>query len=96
MIIINSLQTANELLEKRSAMYSERPPLVSAEMIGYDNTFPMLTYGDRLKEQRRTAGQAIGTRALVEKFGPLTEREIQLFLSNLLKDPEHFFAHIKR
>ncbi|KAF7793416.1 hypothetical protein EIP86_004528 [Pleurotus ostreatoroseus] len=96
MIIVNSLQVANDLLERRSAIYSERPPMVSSEMIGYNNTFPLLTYGDRLKEQRRTAGQAIGTRALVEKFGPLTEREAHLFLSNLLKYPEHFFAHIKR
>ncbi len=95
-VILNSYQVAVDLLEKRSSIYSERAPLVSMDMIGYANTFPMLAYGDRLREQRRTTSRALGTRTQVEKFGPLKERETHIFLSNLLKDPEHFARHLKR
>ena len=96
MIIVNSHETAVALLDKRSVTYSDRPPLKSSEFIGYSNTLPLTRYGDRLRDQRRLLNQTLGTRQLVEKFGPLEEHATYDFLQRLLKHPDGFAEHVKR
>ena len=95
-MIINSLQTAIDLFEKRGAMYSDRAHFVSADIIGYSDLTPMLPYGDRLKKQRKFMSQAIGTRPLLDRLAPLQEHEVHRYLLRLLKRPEDFEAHTKK
>lgn len=40
--------------------------------------------------------QCIGSRALVEKYGPLQQREVNRFLLRILRKPEGLSAHIRR
>ncbi|PSR71810.1 hypothetical protein PHLCEN_2v12311 [Hermanssonia centrifuga] len=96
LIIINSLQTAVELLDKRGAIYSDRPQLFSADKIGHTKLTPLMTYGSQFREQRRMMAQCIGSRALVEKYGPLQQREVNRFLLRILRKPEGLSAHIRR
>ena len=98
MVIVNSHKAAVDLMEKRSSIYSNRPPLQSAGLIGYTNTLPMVPYGDRLREQRRMLSQTFGSRALTDKFGPLEEHEVHTLLLRILREPssEHILEHIKR
>ena len=98
MVIINSVQAAKDLLDKRSVLYSDRPRLESAAIIGYTNTLPMVSYGDRLREQRRMLNKTMGSRALVEGYGALEEREAHYLLQRILENPscDKLLDHIKR
>ena len=57
---------------------------------------PFVQYGDRFREHRRLISQVVGSRSLVERFGPLQERATQAFLGKLLADPDDFVEHIKK
>lgn len=96
LIIVNSQKVAVELLEKRSSLYSDRAFLESSHSIGYDRTLPLTPYGSRLREQRRMLSQTLGTRSLVEKYGPLEEHQTHDLLLCMLRDPDNFLHHIER
>ena len=95
-VIINSYQIAVDLLEKRGAIYSDRPSLVSADIIGYSGITPALAYGEHFKEHRKMLSQTIGTRSHVDRLASLQIHEVRRFLGRLRKDPENFVEHIKR
>lgn len=46
----------------------------------------MTPYGDRFREQRKMLSQVFGSRALVDKFNRLQEREVHDLLMRILKD----------
>ena len=96
MVIVNSAQIASELFEKRGSIYSDRPQLPSAMHIGYTRMLPYVAYGDRCREHRRMISQVIGTRALVEQYGPLQERATHAFLGRLIAEPEGLLEHINK
>lgn len=96
MIVLNSFPAALDLLEKRSAKYSDRPYLPSADISGFSNILPLTGYGERFREQRRMLTRVIGSRTLVEKFGPLQQHATNSFLGRLMQDPNEFLEHIKK
>lgn len=95
-VIINSYRTAVDLLEKRGAIYSDRPSLVSADIIGYSELTPAVTYGEHFKAHRKMLSQTIGTRSHVDRLAQLEIHEVRRFLCRLRKDPENFVEHMKR
>ena len=95
-IIINSVRIAVDLLDKRGAIYSDRPPLLSAGLIGYFDVTPAAPYGEPFKEHRKMLSQTIGTRSHVERMMPLTVAEVRRLLMRLVNSPEHFVGHIRR
>ncbi|KAJ3563463.1 hypothetical protein NP233_g8928 [Leucocoprinus birnbaumii] len=53
-IILNSYEAAKELLERRSAIYSSRPPsIMLQELSGFGFQFGMMPYGERWRVRRR-------------------------------------------
>ena len=96
LLIINSYKVAMELLDKRGSLYSDRPQPPSAQLAGYTNMMPLLAYGDRFREQRRTVNHLIGSRASVDNFAPLQEASTSTFLLWLLESPAEFEPHIRR
>ena len=98
MVIVNSQEIAVELLDKRGALYSDRPRIQSTRIIGYTNTLPLVPYGDRFREQRRMLNRTMGTRALVDAYAPLEEQEARYLLFSLLRDSssgDHVLDHLK-
>lgn len=76
MLILNSSDLANEILDKKSSIYSDRLVLTMiGQMVGYGWTFSLLRYGAELRENRRMFYQRIGTRNGVEKIGHNLETE---------------------
>ncbi|KAG1883212.1 cytochrome P450 [Suillus fuscotomentosus] len=59
MIIINSEIIAQELLEKRSANYSDRPALRTNELAGITFNTVMLPYGETLRQHRKIFHQVL-------------------------------------
>ncbi|TFK25346.1 cytochrome P450 [Coprinopsis marcescibilis] len=60
MVILDTVEAANELLEKRSLIYSGRPrmPMV-VELMGWDFNLGMMDYGNVWRKHRRLAQQTL-------------------------------------
>ncbi|KZT03186.1 cytochrome P450 [Laetiporus sulphureus 93-53] len=97
-IVLNSVHAARELLEKRGAIYSDRPRFVMyAELAkAYQPNIVLMNYGDAWREQRKWYQATLSTRAALNSFQPVQRREMARFLSELLRTPKDFALHIKR
>lgn len=97
LIILNDLDFANEILDKKGATCSDRPVFTMAgELAGMGEWTSSLMYGPRLKESRKYMHRAIGTRESLEKFDNLFDSDIRKFLKATLRDPENVQQHIRR
>ena len=97
MIILNSSKAAVDLLDKKSATYSDRPVvMMCGEIIGWNKSLALTQYGPRFREFRKYMSKLFGTRASVEKFEPLQEKEIGKFLVRVLNDPGSLVQHIRK
>ncbi|KAL1700731.1 cytochrome P450 [Schizophyllum commune] len=96
MIIINSARIATDLLDRRSAIYSDSPPIAfGGDFVGWSRTTVLLPYGARHRASRRLIQQVIGTQSAVHKFDEIEESEIRKFLKNLLDTPDDFAEHVR-
>ena len=97
MIILNSSKAAVELLDKKSANYSDRPVvMMSGEIVGWNQTLALTRYGPRFRELRKYMNRLMGTRASTEKFVPLQEKEMAKFVARVTADPGSLFRQIRR
>ncbi|KAF8192574.1 cytochrome P450 [Pholiota molesta] len=97
LIIINSAKIANEMLDKKSAIYSDRPVLqMGGELVGWKNTMVLLPYSDRFRRYRRLFHSLIGNHAAVTQFHPSQETETRRFLRRILLSPDDFSQHVRR
>ncbi|PPR02448.1 hypothetical protein CVT24_001997 [Panaeolus cyanescens] len=96
LIILNSAQAAIDMLDKKSAIYSDRPVLqMGGELVGWKNTLVLLPYGDRFRRYRRLFYRLIGTHASVKRFHPSSELEARAFLRRLVVSPEQLANHVR-
>ncbi|RDB17531.1 hypothetical protein Hypma_001246 [Hypsizygus marmoreus] len=90
-VVLNSVQAATDLLDKRSAIYSDRPRLMVFELLGFlDYGLPMMPYGKQFQQHRRMFHEhLLADRAI--SFRPIQLREAHVLLQNLLSgvDLEH-------
>ncbi|KAF8898066.1 cytochrome P450 [Gymnopilus junonius] len=94
-LIINSTRVAKELLDKRSAIYSDRPRFVMAgDLVGYDETFVLQPYGENWRKQRRLIAQDFSLSS-TPKYYSLQEKEAAILVRNLLKDSSSLVEQIK-
>ncbi|KAI0297971.1 cytochrome P450 [Russula brevipes] len=95
MVVLNTLQAARDLMEKRSLNYSCRPRFVLiVEMMGWDASLPQLPYGPRFRKHRRLIREYfIGS---VSTFRSTQRREAYVLLGGLLESPDAFLQHIRR
>ncbi|KAH9916576.1 cytochrome P450 [Epithele typhae] len=94
-LLLNSLSAARDLLDKRSAKYSDRPRMVVMnEMIGFTNTTPTMHYDERFRRQRKWIHDAMGTRVALDSYAPLMRRAGRVLVRDLLESPEDFSAHL--
>jgi cytochrome P450 len=88
-IIINDIRIATDLLDKKSALYSDRPTLpMAGELSGWDQTLVLHHYGDSLKEYRRYFHRFLGTRAGLERYHDLIEGESRKLMAMIMDTPE--------
>ncbi|KAK7061420.1 cytochrome P450 [Favolaschia claudopus] len=97
MIIIGSAKVAVDLLDKRSAIYSDRPVCtMGGELVGWKNTLVLLPYGDRFRRYRRLFHNIIGSRSAIKLFLPVQEQETKRFLRRVLAKPGDLPQHIRK
>jgi len=97
MIILNNVQQAMDMLDKKSSIYSDRPIIqMGGELVGWKNTLVLLPYGDRFRNYRKMFHQVIGTPAAMAAFHPIEEDETHKFLKRVLKSPEDLATHVRK
>ncbi|KIL00286.1 hypothetical protein PAXRUDRAFT_821829 [Paxillus rubicundulus Ve08.2h10] len=95
-IVLNNVKTAVELLDKKSASYSDRPVLpMGGELVGWKNTLVLLPYGDRFREYRKNFARVIGSRAAMDTYHPVEEMETHRFLQRVLAKPAELSQHVR-
>ncbi|KAG2056881.1 cytochrome P450 [Suillus hirtellus] len=95
-IVLNSVKAAIELLDKKSAVYSDRPVLtMGGELVGWKYTLGLLSYGDRFRYYRKNIHRVIGNNAAIHIFEPIEEIETHRFLKRMFAKPEQLLAHIR-
>ncbi|RDB27983.1 hypothetical protein Hypma_002125 [Hypsizygus marmoreus] len=96
MVVIDTAETAMELLEKRSSIYSSRPrmPMLN-ELCGYDFHFGLMPYGDRWREHRKLFHQSFSP-AASKVFRPKILKSTHGLLRRILNDQPDvdLFAHL--
>ncbi|KAJ7511455.1 cytochrome P450 [Mycena galericulata] len=90
MIILSSLEATDTLLEKRSAVYSDRPTLTMLNLMGWDFHLGMFS----LRTHRRLFSQGFNV-AHVQQFQPKELAATHQLLRRLLQTPDDFRQHIK-
>ncbi|KAF7365091.1 Cytochrome p450 [Mycena venus] len=93
-LIVNSLEAAVELLEKRGQIYSDRPTIPMVNLMGWDFTLTGMLYTEKFRQSRRMFYQHFRKEAIVA-HRPIQLRKIRDLLRSLSSTPDDFIAHIK-
>lgn len=96
-IVLNDYQTASDLLDQRSAIYSSRSGFW---MSGYlaqrrDSVFVTKTTSPRFKIYRTLLHKTLNQRS-IQAYKALQLAECQILLRGLLESPEKFIQHLRR
>ncbi|KAF9262324.1 cytochrome P450 [Marasmius fiardii PR-910] len=92
--IVNNNKVANELLGKRSRIYSDRGFWDVVDSAGWGFSLPALPYSDKWRINRRLHHQSLKAQS-IPRFYPVIEQKINFFLRNLIDDPGKFMDHIE-
>ncbi|KAI0693296.1 cytochrome P450 [Cerioporus squamosus] len=94
LLILGSSRVVSDLLEKRSALTSDKPqsPLIS--LSGQDGNIALMPYGAWWQRHRRAFWQYFHPDA-AERYHPLQCKSTEVFLRRLLADPTHLAEHIR-
>ncbi|KAK0232582.1 cytochrome P450 [Armillaria fumosa] len=93
-IVLNSLEAASALLDKRSSIYSSRARLpMVRELMGWDFLVGFMPYG-MPRAHRRLFQQTLNARAAL-RFRPQVLYAAREFSQRLLDRPEDFITHLR-
>ncbi|KAJ7226387.1 cytochrome P450 [Mycena rebaudengoi] len=92
-IVLSSLEATEALLEKRSALYSDRSdlPMVN-DLMGWDFNVAFMKYGDTWRANRRLLRQAFTP----ANYQPLELAATRTLLGRLLDSPDAFYDHLRQ
>ncbi|KAF5338850.1 hypothetical protein D9758_015574 [Tetrapyrgos nigripes] len=94
-VVMNSAEAVEDLLDKHSVIHSNRPRLVMVnELMGWNYSFALIDYGDEWRAQRKLFQQEF-TPVASERYQPVQTQVSHQFLKKLLDDPENFVLHIR-
>ncbi|KAI0794842.1 cytochrome P450 [Abortiporus biennis] len=94
-LLVNSFDAATELLNRRSANYSDRMHLhMICDLMGWDWAFHMMPYGERWKKHRRFFDSYFRSGKISKVWSVQTEKTHSL-LQDLLEKPQEFLKHLK-
>jgi len=96
-VVLNSVKAIKDLLDKDSAVTSNRLHLtMGGELVGWKDSTVLLQYGDTYRKHRRFFHRQIGTKSSLEVFHPAQEEEARQLVRNVLKNPDNVIAHCCR
>ncbi|TDL21759.1 cytochrome P450 [Rickenella mellea] len=94
LVLLNTLEMANDLLVKRSLIYSDRARMVMAgELAGYAEEMVFSNYGDRLRDMRKLFHRELNSPGL-DKYWPLHTDASRNFVRNLWDGSNQIEEHV--
>lgn len=95
-VFLNSSRVVNDLLEKRSAIYSGRPVFAMvSELMSRGQRLVLQGYTNEWRELRQIHHQLLTGKA-AESYKPSQTLESEQALWDTLHDPKHWFLHTIR
>ncbi|KLO20176.1 CyP450 monooxygenase [Schizopora paradoxa] len=96
MLFINSYEVVFELLEKRSGIYSSRPPFtMSKDLRQFDWILSFFPYGERMRKYRAIFHKFFQP-IVIPEYHSVMENEVIKMLRGLKEDPEQYEKHVRR
>ncbi|KAF2114283.1 cytochrome P450 [Lophiotrema nucula] len=95
MIVLTSDVAIKDLLDKRSNIYSSRPPLYIGQIVSGGWRMLLMEYGDTWRMIRRTVHNHLNIRA-AKSFVPYQDLENRQLLLGFLEHPERWDSHLRR
>ncbi|OCH86919.1 cytochrome P450 [Obba rivulosa] len=94
-LVLNSLQAINDLLEKRAPIYSHRPVSVfGGELLGLNDTVVFLPYGEEWRAHRKLMHSALSPLQVREYHG-IQADAAALLGKALLETPDEFWTLVR-
>ncbi|KAF8719237.1 hypothetical protein AX14_011281 [Amanita brunnescens Koide BX004] len=93
-VVLHKMEDIIELMERRSAIYSSRPWIPAAAMLGIDNITALIPYGQELRRHRRILHESLRKEVMPLYHGKHTEK-VHLMIDRLLTNPEDFANQCK-
>ncbi|KAI0764646.1 cytochrome P450 [Fomes fomentarius] len=93
-IVINTLQAAIELVEKRSH-FACRPRFAMAELLGRDKNVGFQYYGERLKRSRKALHGSLNQTAITQTWGAFLDFETTYLLRRLYGSPDSLYDSLQ-
>ncbi|ETN36464.1 uncharacterized protein HMPREF1541_08742 [Cyphellophora europaea CBS 101466] len=95
-IVLNDLQIATELMDKRSAKYSGRPSFPMASFVaGYEHAWLTQQHDDVHRAYRKMTHAQFGSFTAVDRWKQEYDVESRRYLLRLLQKSEGFLDHIR-
>ncbi|CAL1699897.1 unnamed protein product [Somion occarium] len=96
LIVLNNHKVASDLLDKRSAIYADRPRMImTGELLCGGFFFAFNSCNDLWRRLRKAAFEGLNFRSS-EVFQPVQEREAIRLAEALVKNPSAWMDHINR
>ncbi|KAG5639445.1 hypothetical protein H0H81_002316, partial [Sphagnurus paluster] len=93
LIILNSVEAAVELLDKRSMNNSGRPALPVYNLLGTGESFAFMEYGKKYRTERRLVQQYL-SKAKAKEHRPIQTREARILVQKFLLEHDQNHADL--
>ncbi|KAI6133500.1 CyP450 monooxygenase [Pisolithus thermaeus] len=93
-LVLHSEEVAQELLDKRSQNYSDRPQVPMVTLMGWEFNVGFLRYGASWRKHRKAMHQALNPQAMLS-YRDIQLRQVHQMARNLLEVPEKMEEHIR-
>ncbi|KAL4253122.1 hypothetical protein AB1N83_012925, partial [Pleurotus pulmonarius] len=94
-IVLNSVQAATDLFDKRGGLYSDRPNFVIYLAMGWDPDLAFLSYGPRFRKHRKLL-QSYFTQPAGVKFQPIQQQNALILARGFVENKRTYSQLIGR
>ncbi|KAF2792015.1 cytochrome P450 [Melanomma pulvis-pyrius CBS 109.77] len=94
-VVLNSVQAATDLMDKRGANYCDRPRFVLFEVMGWGMTLTFLRWGPKFRVHRKVLQKTFQKSSVIQ-YRPLQEKETRVLLEGIIKCPEDWERLLRR
>ncbi|KAI0742311.1 cytochrome P450 [Daedaleopsis nitida] len=94
-VLLGSADAVSDLLDKRSAVTSDREQSALIPLSGQDFNIAFMPYGHVWRQHRRVFAEQFSVSAASEEHQQIQQNYAQLFLRKLLNEPEELREHIR-
>ncbi|KAF5378966.1 hypothetical protein D9757_009110 [Collybiopsis confluens] len=93
-VVLNTAEATHDLFVGRSTMYSDRPELTMANLVGLDGSVVFSHFNESWRQQRSLFLQEVSSANLEMYQKPCMKDGIYKLLNNLLETPEDMDHHV--